>query len=63
MKQVQHYFRGHKFIFWLALVVISFAVYAGGQALFGPPHWFFVIGMSIAQPTEIVLISNISGKR
>jgi|GEM_PF-3253496 len=62
MKQVQRYFRHHRFVSWLTLVIISFGVYAGGQILFGPPHWVFIVFMSIAQPTAIVLFGNLSGK-
>ena len=37
MKRIWHYLRHHKFVYWLVLVVITFAIYAGGQALIGRP--------------------------
>lgn len=62
MKCLQQYLRGHRFVYWFVLVAISFAVYLGGEAFFGKIHWDFVIFMSLAQPTGIVLFSNLRDK-
>ena len=59
---MQRYFQRQKFVHWLVLVAVNFAVYGGGQTLFGPPHWLFVIGMSLVSPTAFLFILSQSEK-
>ena len=62
MKRMRQYFQRHRFVYWLVLVAINFVVYRGGALLFGPPPWFFVVGMSLAMPTAFLFILSQSEK-